>query len=87
MEILRPDALKIASYPGFGSDVTMPHQQAPTWMVMQSGKPKIDPMEINDLLYANVGVDDVPLTLANGFEVSRIAVGSLFSYHCERWRR
>ncbi len=34
----------------------MPNPQAmPTWKALHSGKPKIEPNGINDLLYANVG--------------------------------
>lgn len=38
----------------------MPNQQAmPTWKGLHSGKPKIEPNDINDLLYANVGGDQL----------------------------
>jgi len=56
MEGRRLSTLKFASYSGSRSNVTMPNQKAmPTWKVPHSGKPKIEPNEINDLLYANVG--------------------------------
>lgn len=38
----------------------MPNQQAPTWKAaLCSGKPKIESYEINNLLYANVGLPNV----------------------------
>lgn len=39
------------------SNVAMPNPQPPPplWKVLQQGKPKIEPNEINDLLIANVG--------------------------------
>jgi hypothetical protein len=58
MDVVGRNALKRASCSGSRSDVTMPNQQqAVTWKALPSGKPKIEPAnEINDLLYANVGV-------------------------------
>ena len=57
MDMVGANALNRASYSGSRSDVTMPNQQALTWKALPSGKPKIEPTnEINDLLYANVGV-------------------------------
>jgi len=71
--VLRP-----TSYTGSRSNVTMPNQQAPTWKALQSGKPKIEPNDINDLLYANVGVLDVPRMVINGLY--------RFWTYCGLWR-
>lgn len=53
--------LRLSWYPGLrsssSSNVAMPNPQPPPplWKVLQQGKPKIEPNEINDLLIANVG--------------------------------
>ena len=64
------NALNRASYPGSGSNVTMPNPEALAWKGLASGKPKSEAEnEINELLYANVGAVDVPGMVGSGFRV------------------
>lgn len=67
MDSVGLNALKRASHSGPRSSAPMPNQQqALAWKALPSGKPKIEPNEINDLLYANVGALGVPGMVSNG---------------------
>lgn len=74
MEDFRSDTLNLASYPGLGSNVAMPHSQAPVWKAVHSVNPKVEPNEVNSLLYSNVGVRDVLRMVTNGLGISCTAV-------------